>query len=80
MSLLTWRWPHPAEPGHDDVNVPTTLVVFELEDVAEGTQLTVVESGFDQLPLDRRAAAHRENTGGWEIQMEAIARHVTGAA
>lgn len=78
--LLSWRWPHSTEPVRDYSDEPTTLVVFELEEVAEGTRLTVVESGFDQLPLDRRAAAYRDNTGGWEIQMEAIAQHVAGAA
>jgi uncharacterized protein YndB with AHSA1/START domain len=78
--LLSWRWPHTTEPVRDFADEPTTLVVFELEEVAEGTRLTVVESGFDQLPSDRRAAALRDNTEGWEIQVEAIAQHVTRAA
>ena len=34
---------------------PTTLVVFELADAADGTLLTVVESGFDGDSVD---AAH----------------------
>jgi uncharacterized protein YndB with AHSA1/START domain len=78
--LLAWRWPHPADPTRDDPDAPTTQVVFELEEVAEGTRLTVVESGFDRIPLERRAAAHRDNTEGWEIQVKAIAQHVAGAA
>lgn len=79
--LFSWRWPlDPIDPDQDYPDESTTLVVFELEEVAEGTRLTVVESGFDRIPLDRRAAAYRENDGGWEAQMAAIAQHVAGAA
>src|SRR5688572_15557313 len=48
--VIAWRW-HPGapEPGQDVSDEPTTLVVFELEEVAEGTLLTVTESGFDAL-------------------------------
>src|SRR5437868_15401136 len=46
--LLSWRW-HPAaiEPSVDYSKEPTTLVVFELQEVEGGTLLSVVESGFD---------------------------------
>jgi uncharacterized protein YndB with AHSA1/START domain len=75
--LLSWRWhPHAIEPDRDYSDEPTTLVVFELEEVAEGTLLTVVECGFARIPLARRAAAYRGNEAGWEAQVEAIARHV----
>jgi len=56
------------------------LVVFELWDVPEGTLLTVVESGFDQVPLARRAEAWRKNDEGWAIQMENVERHVAPSA
>ena len=48
--LLSWRW-HPAavDPSIDYSKEPTTLVVFELEEVAGGTLLSVVESGFEGL-------------------------------
>ena len=51
-------------------------VVFELKDAPEGTLLTVVESGFDQIPLSRRAEAFRMNDQGWAAQMANIERHV----
>ena len=75
---LSWRW-HPAAV---DIRVdyspePTTLVVFELTEVASGTLLRVVESGFDQLPAGRREEAFRMNNGGWEEQMANIEQHVT---
>ena len=53
-----------------------TLVEFELKDVDGGTLVTVVESGFDQVPEWRRLDAFRMNSGGWDIQMQNIERHV----
>ncbi len=78
--LFSWRWhPGAAEPGEDFSHEPRTLVVFELEDVPGGTLLTVVESGFDQIPLARRARALRDNEGGWAAQMKAIEGHLGGS-
>ena len=78
--VFSWRWhPHAVEPGVDYAAEPTTLVVFELEDTAGGTQLTVVESGFDQVPLARRAQAYRMNGEGWTYQVQAIEAYVAPA-
>ena len=79
--LFSWRW-HPggAAPGEDFSDEPRTLVVFELEEVPGGTLLRVVESGFDQIPLERRAKAFSDNEGGWTMQMEAVAKHLDQAA
>jgi uncharacterized protein YndB with AHSA1/START domain len=75
--IFSWRWrPHTIDPKVDYSAEPTTLVVFELEEVAEGTLLTVVESGFDGIPLWRRGEAYRGNEQGWTLQMEAIERYV----
>jgi hypothetical protein len=57
---------------------PMTLVEFHLEAAGDGTLLKVVESGFDQLPADRRDEAFRMNDGGWTSQMARIERHVAG--
>lgn len=77
--LLSWRWhPAPVDPAVDYSKEPTTLVTFSLEDVPGGTRLTVVESGFDRIPLARRAEAFRMNEGGWEEQLRNVARHVSG--
>jgi uncharacterized protein YndB with AHSA1/START domain len=75
--LLSWRW-HPAaiEPRIDYSQEPSTLVVFELQDVASGTLLSVVESGFDGVPPPRRLQAFRLNSAAWDEQMENIAKHV----
>jgi len=77
---LSWRW-HPAaiDPAVDYSPEPTTLVVFELEEVEGGTMLSVVESGLDKIPLDRRASVYRLNSSGWDEQMENVKKHVAKA-
>jgi uncharacterized protein YndB with AHSA1/START domain len=77
-SRLSYRWhPYAFEPGVDYSNEPTTLVEFQLEEIAGGTRLTVVESGFDGIPAARRAEALRMNDAGWAEQLENIARYVS---
>lgn len=75
--LMSWRW-HPAavESSVDYSKEPTTLVVFELSDADGGTLLSVVESGFDKIPPERRLTAFRMNSGGWDEQVRNIERHV----
>jgi hypothetical protein len=55
-------------------------VVFELADAPGDTMLTVVESGFDRIPIERRAEAFRSNERGWAAQMVAIEKYVGAAA
>jgi DNA-binding transcriptional ArsR family regulator len=59
------RHPFPVEPDVDDSQEPATRIVVGLHDADVGTLLTVVESGFDRIPLSRRSAAFRANDGGW---------------
>jgi uncharacterized protein YndB with AHSA1/START domain len=76
-ALFAYRWhPAPADPELDRAHESMTLVEFRLTDVADGTELTVVESGFDRLPLARRASAFRVNDAGWTRQIENIQRFV----
>ena len=75
--LLSYRWhPYAVEAGVDYAPEPMTLVEFHLTEVAEGTRLTVVESGFEDIPLARRATAFGMNSRGWAAQLDAIARYV----
>jgi uncharacterized protein YndB with AHSA1/START domain len=79
--LFSWRWhPHSGESDPDYSAEPTTLIEFTLSDAAEGTRLDLVESGFDGIPLSRRAAAYRGNEDGWSQQMVAIERYLSGTA
>ncbi len=73
--LFSWHW-HPGGDSHIDPSEPMTTVVFELEDVPEGTRLTVTESGFDRIPPSRRGKAYRENNEGWDGQIENLRKHV----
>lgn len=75
--LFSYRWhPYAIDPKLDYSSEPTTLVEFQLAPVGEGTLLTVVESGFDRIPVARRAEAYRMNEGGWAEQLQNIERHV----
>lgn len=75
--LFSFRWhPYGIDPNYDYSSEPLTLIEFVLEDVEGGTKLTVTESGFDQIPLSRRAEAFRMNTQGWEIQVQNVAEYV----
>jgi len=55
---FSYRWhPYPKDSAKDYSAEPMTLVEFTLEDAEGGTALTIVESGFDRIPLARRAEA-----------------------
>jgi uncharacterized protein YndB with AHSA1/START domain len=78
--LFSFRWhPFAVERGVDYSAEPTTLVVFELEEVANGIMLTVTESGFDRIPLARRAKAFTANEGGWGMVVKLIEQYVCHA-
>jgi uncharacterized protein YndB with AHSA1/START domain len=77
MRLFSFRWhPFAVDSGVDYSKEPSTLVAFQLEDAAGGTMLTVIESGFDQIPLERRAKAFAANEGGWTAQMKLIEKYL----
>jgi uncharacterized protein YndB with AHSA1/START domain len=64
--LLSLCW-HPFAVGSpaDYAGESRTQVVFHLDEVTTGTRLTITESGFDQLPLERRRKAFEVNDNGW---------------
>ena len=75
--LFAFRWhPYAIDLKADYSQEEHTLVVFELQAVEGGTELTVTESGFDKVPLARRAEAFRMNEMGWGMQMENVKAHV----
>ena len=75
--LFAYRWhPYAVDPAVDYSQEPTTLVEFTLEADAGGILLRLAESGFDHIPLARRAEAYRMNSGGWDEQMGNIQRHL----
>ncbi len=75
--LFSFRWhPSAVERGRDYSAEPTTLVSFELQEAPGGVLLTVTESGFDAIPLERRAAAFSSNEQGWAMQMKLIEKYL----
>jgi len=77
-SYFSYKWhPYAIDTNSDYSKEPMTLVEFMLEEVKEGTAVTIVESGFDRIPLARRAEAFRMNEKGWEGQAKNLAKHVS---
>jgi uncharacterized protein YndB with AHSA1/START domain len=75
---FSYRWhPYAIDPEVDYSAEPTTLVKFMLEESQEGTALTIIESGFDDIPLARRDEAFRMNDRGWSGQIKNIERHAS---
>lgn len=75
--LISFRWhPFAIDPSVDYAKEPTTLIVFELTEVENGTLLRITESGFDGIPLERRAKAFAANEGGWEHQTRLIEKYL----
>ena len=78
-SLFAFTWhPYAVDPDTDYSAEPQIRVEFRLVPEGDGTRITVVESGFDSLPAERREEALRSNTAGWEEQMRNIKAYVEG--
>lgn len=76
---FSYRWhPYAIDPQVDYSTEPTTLVEFRLDEIAggRGTAVTIIESGFDRIPLARRAEAYRMNDKGWTGQAKNLAKYV----
>ena len=79
--LFSFTWhPYAVDPKKDYSKETPTMVEFTLEKTASGTLLVVKETGFDNIPADRRLEAFRMNDGGWTQQMKNIESHVAKAA
>lgn len=74
---FSYRWhPYAIDPAADFSKEPTTLVEFVLADAEGGTLLVITETGFDDVPLARRAKAFESNSEGWSIQCQQIAKYL----
>jgi uncharacterized protein YndB with AHSA1/START domain len=75
--LFSFRWhPFAVERGVDYSAEPTTLIVFTLEETPDGVLLTVTESGFDQIPLERRSKAFTANEQGWTMVLKLVEEYL----
>jgi uncharacterized protein YndB with AHSA1/START domain len=75
--LFSFRWhPHAVDAKVDYSTESATLIVFKLEEKPEGILLTVTESGFDKIPLARRAEAFKANEQGWEMMIKVVEEYL----
>ncbi len=65
--------------GLPDDDPRRTYVEFTLEPVGAGTRLTVVESGFAQLPDDSHDKAYGGNTDGWASELGELVAYLDAA-
>jgi len=81
MRRFSFHWhPYAVDPETDYTKEPTTLVAFQLEESPDGTILTITESGFDRVPLPRRAEAFEMNERGWQAQITLIEKYLAHGA
>jgi uncharacterized protein YndB with AHSA1/START domain len=74
---FSYRWhPNALDSSVDYSSEPMTLVEFILEETEDGTAVTIIESGFDKIPADRRDEAFRSNGNGWTGQIKNLAQYV----
>lgn len=75
---LCWH-PFAIDPDTDYSAEPMTLITFALKEVEGGVHLTLTESGFENIPMERRFKAFEANDGGWTAQMKLIEAYLNGA-
>ena len=68
---FTWRM-----VGLPEDDPRRTYVEFTLEPTPAGTRLTVVETGFAQLPDDVHDQAFKSNTNGWAEKLNDLGNYL----
>ena len=77
--MIAYRWGSASslDPVRVDVD-SSTVFRFTLEPVPTGTQLTVVESGFDAL--SDPAASMESNRTGWDSELDELVAYLEGGS
>ena len=75
-TVFGFTWPIYGLPEDD---ARRTYVEFTLEPAGAGTRLTVIESGFAQLPEDVYRKAYGGNTEGWAKELGELADYLDAA-
>ena len=74
--VFGWTW---AIVGLPEGDPRRTYVEFTLEPDASGTRLTMVETGFAQLPVDSRRATYDSHAEGWANELGDLADYLDDA-
>lgn len=78
---FAWQWhPGAADTSEDISHEPPTTVTFTLEPFAGGTRVSVAETGFDAISLERRAKVYEDNSQGWPTVLGWLANHVKASS
>ena len=75
-AVFGFTWPISGLPADDPRR---TYVEFTLEPAGAGTRLTVVETGFAQLPDDTYGKAYDGHTQGWASELAELAGYLDAA-
>ncbi|UYN83494.1 MAG: SRPBCC family protein [Microcella sp.] len=78
--VVAYRWavrPHDDSATDDEVFALSTLFRFTLDSSDGGTRLTVVETGFGDLPDP--TLSMRDNQGGWTSELDELVDYLQGA-
>lgn len=78
--LVSYRWGGAApDATPDDLDEEhSTVFTFTLEEVADGTQLTVVETGFERAKDPQ--AQLEDHRGGWNAELDKLVALLEGGA
>ena len=78
---FAFRWRAHNVAGDEPLTaVNSTLVTFTVTPAGSGASLTVVESGFANLPQALRARTFQENSSGWRAEFEDLRLYLAGAS
>ncbi|MET7419932.1 SRPBCC family protein [Dactylosporangium sp. NPDC005555] len=75
--VFAYTWPLYGLPEDDPRR---NLVEFTLEPTGTGTTLTMVETGFAQLPGEAGQTAYTGNTKGWTSELGELVAYLDGQA
>ena len=75
--VFAFSWPpSTVDPDTSYGEGAKVVVEFRLMPTANGTRLTITETGFLQFPEVKRLDVLRSNKEGWDIQAQNVANHV----
>jgi len=76
-AVFGYTWQIPGLPENDPRR---TYVEFTLEPTGAGTRLTVVETGFAQLPDETYRAEYDGHVSGWASELGELVSHLDARA
>ena len=72
---FSFRWEALTDTS---VETLSTLVEFNLEPEGTSTRLSLVESGFADLPEDKYEHRFSENSSGWKSELDDLVSYLSG--